>query len=90
MKLEEEPELQDIRVYLEGTDFETLTNLDGSFVLGDVKPGKYKLKVDPDFLPKELELDSNAVEIEVHGKEKIDNLHLPIKYRTRPEDIKVF
>ncbi len=29
MKLEEEPELQDIRVYLEGSDFETLTNLDG-------------------------------------------------------------
>ena len=90
MKLEEEPELQDIRVYLEGTDFETLTNLDGSFVLGDVKPGKYKLKVDPDFLPKELDIDPSAIEIEVHGKEKIENLKLPIKYRTRPEDIKVF
>lgn len=90
MKLEEEPELQDIRVYLEGTDFETLTNPDGSFVLGDVKPGKYKLKVDPDFLPTELELDDKEIQIEVHGKEKIDNLTLPIKYRTRPEELKIF
>ena len=90
MKLEEEPELQDIRVYLEGSDFETLTNLDGSFVLGDVKPGKYKLKVDPDFLPKELEVDPKDIQIEVHGKEQIGDLHLPIRYRSRPEEIKVF
>jgi len=90
MKLEEEPELQDIRVYLEGTDFETLTNTGGSFVLGDVKPGKYKLKVDPDFLPEELETDPKDIEIEVRGKEKTDNLYLPIRYKTRPEEIKVF
>lgn len=90
MKLEEEPELQDIRVYLEGTDFETLTNPDGSFVLGDVRPGKYKLKVDPDFLPEELEIAPKDIEIEVHGKGKIENLQLPIKYRSRPEEIKIF
>lgn len=90
MKLEEEPELQDIRVYLEGTDFETLTNPDGSFVLGDVSPGKYKLKVDPDFLPEELEVAPKDIEIEVHGKGKIENLQLPIKYRSRSEEIKIF
>ena len=90
MKLEEEPQLQDIRVYLEGTDFEALTTVDGSFVLGDVKPGKYKLKVDPDFLPSELEIDPKEVGIEVHGKEKINNIQLPIKYKSRPQEIKVF
>ncbi len=90
MKLEEEPELQDIRVYLEGTDFETLTNVDGSFVLGDVKPGKYKLKVDSDFLPKELEIAPKDLEIEVRGKEKVENVQLPIKYKTKSEEIKVF
>lgn len=90
MKLEEEPQLQDIRVYLDGSEFETLTNLDGTFVLGDIKPGKYKLKVDPDFLPKELEVDQKDIEIVVHGKDKIENIQLPIKYKTKPQEIKEF
>ena len=90
LELEEEPELQDIRVYLQDTDFEALTNLDGSFVLGDVKPGKYVLKVDPDFLPEELDIDQKGVEIEIHGKQEIKNIKLPVKYRERAEDIKVF
>ena len=90
IKLEELPELQDIRVYLDGTEFETLTNLDGSFKLGDVKPGKYKLKVDPDFLPEELETSKKEVDIEVHAKGKVENIQLPIKYKTKLEQIKEF
>ncbi|MBI3591028.1 MAG: hypothetical protein HY094_06610 [Candidatus Melainabacteria bacterium] len=90
VQLEEEPELQDIRVYLDGTDFETLTNLDGSFVLGDVKPGKYKVKVDPDFLPKELEADQKDIEIEVNAKGKVENIQLPIKFKSKPQEIKEF
>ena len=90
IKLEEEPQLQDIRVYLDGSEFETLTNLDGTFILGDVKPGKYKLKVDPDYLPKELEIDQKEIVIDVHGKDKIENIELPIKYKTKPQEIKEF
>lgn len=89
VKPEEEPELQDIRVYLEGTDVETLTNIDGSFVLGDVKPGKYKLKVDPDFLPDILEA-SQELELEVHGKQKIENIQLPIRFKSKQTEIKEF
>ena len=89
-QLEEEPELQDIRVYLDGTDFETLTTIDGSFTLGDVKPGKYKLRVDSDFLPESLEADQKGVEIEVHAKGKIANIQLPIKYKTKAEEMKEF
>lgn len=90
MKLEEEPKLQDIRVYLDGSEFETLTNIDGTFVLGDVKPGKYKLKVDPDYIPEELEIDQNEIEITVHSKGNIENIQLPIKYKTKPQEIKEF
>ena len=54
-----------------------------------MKPGKYKLRVDPDFLPSALEAD-DEVQIEVHGKEKIDNVKLPIKFKSRPEEIKIF
>ena len=92
LTLEEEPELQDIRVYLEGTDFEALTTIDGKFILGDVKPGKYKLKVDPEFLPSGIEADPSKeeIEIEVHGKQKIDNIQLPLRFKPREENIKVF
>ena len=89
-KLEEFPELQDIRVYLDGTEFETLTHLDGSFELGDIKPGKYKLKVDPDFLPGELEQAEKDVEIEVHPKAKIEDITLPVKFKLKPEELKEF
>lgn len=89
-KLEKEPELQDIRVYLEGTEFEALTNIDGVFVLGDVKPGKYKLKVDPEFLPEELEVENTEIDLEVHGKEEVSNIQLPIKYKIKEKQIKEF
>lgn len=89
-QLEEKTELQDIRVYLDGTEFETLTNLDGSFSLGDVKPGKYKLKVDPDFLPENLNVEEKGLDIEVHAKGKINNIQLSIKYKTKPQEIKEF
>lgn len=90
LKLEEESELQDIRVYLDGTDFETLTSFGGSFVLGDVKPGKYKLKVDPDFLPEEFEVEQKEIEIEVHAKRKVQNIKLPIKFKDRKQEIREF
>ena len=90
LTLEEEPELQDIRVYLEGTEFETLTNLDGSFELGDVKPGKYKLKVDPDFLPEALAITEQEIEIKVDAKGKVENIQLPIKYKEKEKQIKEF
>jgi hypothetical protein len=90
LKLEDETELQDIRVYLDGTDFETLTSFGGSFILGDVKPGKYKLKVDPDFLPEDLEATEKEIEIEVHAKGKVNNIELPLKFRDRQQEIREF
>ena len=91
IKLEEEPELRDIRVYLDSSEFETLTNLDGTFNLGDIKPGKYKLKVDPDFLPGELEVDpQKVVEVIINPKEKIENVQLPVKYKTKEKEIREF
>lgn len=90
IKLEHQPQLEDIRVYLDSSDFETLTNYDGSFSLSDVKPGKYKLKVDPDYLPWELEDYKEGIEIEVKAKGKIENIQLPIKYKKKQEEIKEF
>lgn len=90
IELEEKPKLQDIRVYLDDSEFETLTNLDGSFELSDVKPGKYKVKVDPDFLPEELEPSQKEVDIEVYAKGKIKGIQLPVKFKERPQEIREF
>lgn len=90
LELEELPELQDIRVYLDNSEFETLTNTNGSFTLGDVKPGKYKVKIDPDFLPEELEAAEKEIEIEVKAKGETKNIILPLKHKEKELQIKEF
>lgn len=90
LELEELPELQDIRVYLEGTEFETLTNKEGAFVLGDVKPGRYKVKIDPDFLPDSLDIENKGIDVEVRAKRKLENINLPIKCKDKIQEIKEF
>lgn len=82
-KNKEEVSIEGIRIYLEGTDFEGLTNEDGTFVIGDVKPGKYKILVDPDFLPEYLEVVNEPQEIQIRSKQKVENLKLRIKYKER-------
>ena len=86
----EETSIEGFRVYLENTDFEGLTDSNGNFVIGDVKPGKYKVLVDPDYLPENLEVEDISNEIEVKAKQKTEEIVLKIKYKSRNTQEKEF
>jgi hypothetical protein len=79
-----------IRVYLEGTDYEALTEDDGSFELSDVAPGKYKVLVDSDFLTEDLEVVNEDVYVSIRAKQKTENIILKIKYKARNTEEKEF
>ncbi len=82
-EIKETPPIDGIRVYLEGTDFEGLTNENGLFEIGDIKPGRYKLLIDPDYVPEEYEIINSTQIIEVRSKQKIQDVRLKIKYKER-------
>lgn len=79
-----------IRVYLEGTDFEALTDNDGSYEVTDITPGKYKVLVDPDFLIEGLESVKEDIFIDIKPKQKVENIILKIKYVNRLQQEKEF
>ena len=82
-------DLLDIRIYLENSDFENLTNIDGSFSLGDIKPGKYAIKVDPDYLPEDLEpVLEEMNQVEIYPNVETQNIEIKVKYKERKEIIK--
>lgn len=83
-------EIPGIRVYLENTDFESLTENDGSFEIADIAPGKYKVLVDPDFLPEEIEVVKEDLFVEIKAKQKVENIILKIKYVNRLQQEKEF
>jgi hypothetical protein len=74
--------VRDLRVYLEGTDRDTLTDDLGRFTISDVTPGKFTVKLDPEYLQPEQEPDTGAISLTVMPGSKTRDLHLTIK--TRP------
>lgn len=83
-------DLADIKVYIEGLDSQTLTEPDGSFEIGDIKPGKYKIKIDPKYLIDDLEILEDSIELELRGKQIVEGLELKVKYKSREEAIQEF
>lgn len=73
----------DIRVYLEDSEAETLTLEDGEFELTDVKPGRYKISIDPEWLPDTLKFVDEEQYIEVTSKKELRGLVLKITYKER-------
>jgi hypothetical protein len=78
--LEEAP-VQDIRVFIEGSDRDTLTNEAGRFAITDVPPGKYTLKIDPDYVLPSEEIVSGSLPIDLKPGQKLTGLSFVVQKR---------
>lgn len=75
--------VRDIRLFLENTDRDTLTNDDGSFSISDIVPGKYVLKIDPDYVPSNMEVVNGTVMITVLPESKLTVSGLQLRLRRK-------
>ncbi len=69
----------DLRLYLVGTDKDTLTDPAGVFDLGDVIPGKYIIKIDPDYVPADFEVVDGESSIEVLPGARLTGVKFQLK-----------
>lgn len=69
----------DLRLYLVGTDKDTLSNQGGSFDLADIVPGKYILKVDPDYVPADFEIVDGEASVEVLPGARLTGVKFQLK-----------
>jgi hypothetical protein len=76
-------DLKDIRLFIENTDRDTLTNEDGSFSISDIVPGRYVLKIDPEYVPANLEVVNGAVQIEVLPDARLNVTGLEMRVRRK-------
>jgi hypothetical protein len=82
----DEPGLADVRV-LTGSGRDTLTNQEGTFLLGDLPPGNHVLIVDQRSLPEGLLNTSRPISISVKAGEETRGADFPII--TRPPEVKI-
>lgn len=71
--------VKDIRLFLDGTDRDTLTDENGAFSITDVPPGKYLLKIDPDYLQRDQQAVEQGVTIDLKPGEKLKNIVFTLK-----------
>lgn len=85
-----ETPVKDIRVYLEGTDRDTLTDELGHFSITDVPPGKYVLKLDPDYLQPTEQTKQNALSIDLKPGERLRGVEFVVEPREKQIEEKHF
>lgn len=83
----DEPGMENIRVIArsEGKDFESFTDADGGFTFSNLRPGRYRLRLDPAWLPEDaMVLPAVPLEVGVAaGGEVSDQLFL-VQIKPRP------
>jgi hypothetical protein len=57
--------LADIRVFVVGTDRDTLTNESGEWQIPDLTPGKYIAKIDPEYVSPLLEIVTGEIPVDI-------------------------
>lgn len=79
-----------IRIYLKGTDFDTLSDSKGDFQITDVPPGSYQVTVDKDFLPSDLILENESKDVFLSSGDRLNMLEFVLKPKPREIQKKVF
>jgi hypothetical protein len=82
--------LKDIRVFVVGTDRDSLTDEDGSFGIADISPGKYIIKIDPDYVVPELEVVNGEASIEIKPGVKGAGVVFTVRQKQKPVEEKKF
>jgi len=82
--------LCNVRVYAEPGDSDVLTSYDGSFIFTDMAPGRYKIKVDPAFLPVGTEAIPQELEVKLEPGRCLENAEFTIKLKERAVQKKKF
>lgn len=82
--------LNGIRIYLKGTELDTLSGSGGDFQITDVPPGNYTLELDTDFLPADLIVESKTKEIFLSSGENLTMIDFLLKPKPRDVQKKVF
>lgn len=83
-------ELKDIRVFVAGTDRDSLTDEDGSFTISDIAPGKYIVKIDPDYVVPDLEIVNGEVAVDLKPAVKATGITFYVKHKVKPVEEKHF
>lgn len=77
--------LRDIRIYVAGTDRDSLTDEEGRFIINDISPGKYVVRMDPDYVAPELEIVEGEAQVTVKPGTKVSDISFLV--RERPKQI---
>jgi hypothetical protein len=69
-------DINDVGILINGLKFDQ-RQIDGSFFVGNLKPGIYDFSVDPENLPMELSLDKKEIKVQVKNG-SITNVSIPV------------
>lgn len=76
-------QLQDIRVFVAGTDRDTLSDDLGQFRLVDLVPGSVSIKIDPEYLPEGIEVVKGEATVILKPGEKLSGVELTVRQRKK-------
>lgn len=75
--------LRDLRITVVGQERDTLTEEDGAFSMGDIIPGKQIIRLDPEYVSPDVQIEVGEIAVDLKPGEKLSNLKFILKPREK-------